>query len=79
MQEQHSQSGRQEQRAGCDRRNNNGRSNYNGPERRCTPDRRRTRNVETTYFEWASHFLCCHELAQLESESTGDTPQLDSV
>lgn len=78
MQEQHSQSGNEEQRAGRDRRNSNGRSNYNGPERRCSTERRRTRSADTTYFEWASHFLCFHELGQMESELNGDTPLLDS-
>lgn len=79
MQEQHSQSGSQEQRAGRDRRDNSGRNNYSGPERRSSStDRRRTRSADTTYFEWASHFLGRHELALSEYELNGDTPLLDS-
>lgn len=64
MQEQHSQSGNQEKRAGRDRRSSNGQSAYTGPERRCMADRRQTRISEITYFEWASHFVRFHELNQ---------------
>lgn len=64
MQEQHSQLGNQEKRAGRDRRSSNGQSVRTSPERRCMADRRQTSISEITYFEWASHFVRFHEMNQ---------------